>query len=284
MTAPSLLDDTLTDRQLRFVFEYLIDQNASAAAVRAGYSEKSRASQANELMNNQAVRERIRLELSSLLAEAGCSELQLIMERKRAAFFRAVKMFKSGWDVLPLDEMEEETRAALEVSTVTRKSGPEVKVRQPDRNKALRALERVHERLEKINEAYYAKLEREGNCPSLEEIEARDGSEVQAAAENPEKSAVFLGSGQGTAPFDRPRANGAEFINVEKSAVFSGSGVGCALPGIKSPANTGVLSGSTEIAAAQPTRQGAAPAVSAPPVSEWLMRNTPAPSEFLRVA
>ncbi|MDB5805535.1 MAG: Terminase small subunit [Betaproteobacteria bacterium] len=41
--------DALTHRQERFVFEYLKDQNASAAAC-AGYSAESRASQASELM------------------------------------------------------------------------------------------------------------------------------------------------------------------------------------------------------------------------------------------
>jgi len=238
------VDRPLTDRQLRFVFEYLIDQNASAAAVRAGYSEKSRASQANELMNNEAVRERIRLELSSLLAEAGCSELQLIMERKRAAFFRAVKMFRSGWEVLPLDEMEEETRRALEVSTVMRKSGPVVKVRQPDRHKALRALERVHERLEKINRAYYAKVEREGTYLSLEEIEAMDGGGVEAAAEIPEKSQVFSGFGQGTAPEGGLRANGSGGGNAEKPAVFSGSAAGAGMLANQNPENPRVFSGS----------------------------------------
>jgi len=44
----------LTDRQERFVFEYLKDQNASAAAERAGYTAKNMASQGNELMNNPA--------------------------------------------------------------------------------------------------------------------------------------------------------------------------------------------------------------------------------------
>jgi len=279
------LDSVLTDRQLRFVFEYLIDQNASAAAVRAGYSEKSRASQARELMNNEAVRERIRLELTSLLAEAGCSELQLIMERKRAAFFRAVKMFRTGWEVLPLDEMEEETRSALEVTTVMRKSGPEVKVRQPDRNKALRALERVHERLEKINEAYYAKLEREGNCPSLEEIEAMDGGGVEAVTENPEKSGVFLGCGQGTAPEGGLRANGGELINLEKPAVFLGSAAGAGPLTDRTPKKTTVLSGLVE---AMTTRRAIEsdemPGMSASLARNQPMRNFLPPDECLRAA
>jgi phage terminase small subunit len=307
MTSPSLVepDGTLTDRQLRFVFEYLIDQNASAAAARAGYSAASRASQGSELMKNEAVRERIRLELSSLLAEAQCSELQLIMERKRAAFFRAVKMFRSGWEVLPLDEMEEETRRALEVSTVMGKGGPVVKVRQPDRNKALRALERVHERLEKINQAHYARMEREGRCKSLEEIDAMDEAYAKAEAEKAEKSSGLYGSadragvpgveivekdqgfsgfGQGAAPFDGLRANGSGGEDLEKPAVFLGAVAGAGLRADQISQRPMVLSGSSGVTAGQAAWRGGAPDVAARPVSALLMRNAPAPSGQLRVA
>ena len=38
---------TLTFRQERFVFEYLKDQNASAATARAGYTARNLASQGN---------------------------------------------------------------------------------------------------------------------------------------------------------------------------------------------------------------------------------------------
>ncbi len=48
-------------------------------------------------------------------------------------------------------------------------------MKQPDRDRALRALEKVHERLERLNEQYYAQLEKAGAIPTLEEIEAMDG-------------------------------------------------------------------------------------------------------------
>ncbi|HEX4329701.1 MAG TPA: terminase small subunit [Burkholderiales bacterium] len=222
------MDTALTDRQLRFVFEYLQDQNASAAAVRAGYSEKSRAAQAHELMNNPAVQERIRMEMQSLLAEVGCSALELMMERKRAAFFRAGKMFKAGWELAAPDEMEEETAAALEVRTVLRKGGPEVHLRQPDRNKALRALERVHERLEMQSERHYARLEKAGRVKSLEEIEAMDGGGASAApaADFSEKPMVLSGS---TTSVVEPASHFREKPMVPQGdflrGVFSGSGL-----------------------------------------------------------
>jgi len=152
---------TLTDRQERFVFEYLIDLNASAAARRAGYSANSAKEQASDLIRKPAVRERIRIELSSLLADLRCNALELMKERMRAAFFRAHKLFGPGGRVLEMEEMDADTRDALFVSIVKKKGGPEVRMRQPNREKALSALERVHEKLEKLSEAYYDKLEKD---------------------------------------------------------------------------------------------------------------------------
>jgi len=205
---------TLTDRQQRFVFEYLKDQNASAAAVRAGYSAKSRASQASELMQNPAIRERVRMEMQSLLAELGVSALDLMKQRMRAAFFRAGKLFDAQGRVLRIEELEAEVRDALVISIDWRRGEPVIRWRQPNREPALRALERVHERLEKLNEAYYEKLEREAQ---------------RAPAAFAEKPQVLSGSEQApvnTFVFsDAPAAPNppASFAFAEKPRVLSGS-------------------------------------------------------------
>lgn len=45
----------LTDKQQRFVAEYLIDLNATQAAIRAGYSEKTAQEQGSRLLSNVMV-------------------------------------------------------------------------------------------------------------------------------------------------------------------------------------------------------------------------------------
>jgi len=233
---------TLTFRQERFVLEYLKDQNASAAAARAGYTAKNMASQGSELMKMPAVRDRVRLEMASLLAELRCSALELMKQRARIAFFRVDKLFAQGWEPLPLDQLDEETRQVLEVSTVLRKNGPVTRVKHPDRDKALRALERVHERMDKLNEQYWAKLEKDGLVPGLEEIDAMDGDGVEAqtpAIDISEKHQVLSGlvadAPCRTASFDRLRTNGVVGGTVngvaggsanfpDKPQVMSGSG------------------------------------------------------------
>ena len=232
---------TLTFRQERFVLEYLKDQNASAAAARAGYTAKNMASQGSELMKMPAVRDRVRLEMASLLAELRCSALELMKQRARIAFFRVDKLFAQGWEPLPLDQLDEETRQVLEVSTVLRKNGPVTRVKHPDRDKALRALERVHERMDKLNEQYWAKLEKDGLVPGLEEIDAMDGDGVEAqtpAIDTSEKHQVMSGlAADGscrTASFDRLRTNGVAHGTV--NGVAGGSA--------NFPDNPQVLSGS----------------------------------------
>lgn len=54
----------LTPKQKRFVEEYLIDLNATQAAIRAGYSEKSAYSIGNENMSKPVVAEAIETEMS----------------------------------------------------------------------------------------------------------------------------------------------------------------------------------------------------------------------------
>lgn len=45
----------LTDKQQRFVAEYLVDRNATQAAMRAGYSEKTAQQQGSRLLLNVMV-------------------------------------------------------------------------------------------------------------------------------------------------------------------------------------------------------------------------------------
>jgi phage terminase small subunit len=240
------LDDTLNDRQLRFVYEYLQDHNASAAAARAGYSEKSRASAAHELMNNPAVQALLRQELADLLGELRCSALALMKERMRAAFFRPGKMLKGNWELRDLEEMDPEVLGTLEVRSVLRKGGPVLHVKQPVRDKALRALERVHERLDRLNEKYWDRLEKEEKGRARTgmvgqagaRMDADAGAEVEAEAaqqayraqvaadELAEKTMVFLGSG-GARPRTTADPGGSAAARAGKTSaktkVFSGS-------------------------------------------------------------
>jgi phage terminase small subunit len=222
---------TLTDRQERFIEEYLIDQNASAAAARAGYTARNMAAQGSELMNHPEIRERIRAAMRDVLAEIRASALDLMKKRVAAVYFDPIRLFRDGWEPMPVEEMDAETRALVEVRTVMRKSGPVTTVKQPDRDKALRALERFHEKLERLQEKEAERLWKAGLCLSLEEIEALDGGGVEAQ-ENAEICQDLSGSADAVDPRfrgdDRDGVRDWEVIGegekVENAKVLSGCG------------------------------------------------------------
>jgi hypothetical protein len=103
-------------------------------------------------MRTPHVRERVEQALRDMLAEIKCTAMALIRERMRAAFFRARKLFK-GNELRAFDELDDDTYDALFISYEVRENGPIIRVRQPNREQALRALERVHERLDRMQDA-----------------------------------------------------------------------------------------------------------------------------------
>ena len=89
----------------RFSIEYLKDLNATQAAIRAGYSAKTAASQGQRLLKSAAVREaiheaservRIRLEVSP---ERVISELETIVN------FDPIECYDNDWNLLPIHQM-----------------------------------------------------------------------------------------------------------------------------------------------------------------------------------
>jgi hypothetical protein len=135
----------LNHRQERFVFEYLIDMNAAAAARRAGYSPGTRGSHTAALMKNPLIRERISMEMAALFSDLKITAREMLHERARIAFFRPIRMFDKAGVPLPLHEIDEETLSVLTIHNDLRANGKGVmRVRQPDRQKALAALEKAH--------------------------------------------------------------------------------------------------------------------------------------------
>jgi len=141
MTRPAFRP--LNARQERFIAEYLKDQNANAAAIRAGYSANTKGTHAAELMRNPLVRERITLELSDMYASMGVTALNLLRQQAAMAFFDPCKLFDAQGNPVPLHELDEATRSVLTISYDVRPDGSTIlRVRMPNRQQALAALEK----------------------------------------------------------------------------------------------------------------------------------------------
>ena len=78
--------DGLTPKQASFCEEYLIDLNASQAAIRAGYSTKNTSSIAAQLMSKTKVRNAIAREMAARSRRTGITQDRVLRELARVAF------------------------------------------------------------------------------------------------------------------------------------------------------------------------------------------------------
>jgi phage terminase small subunit len=154
--------DKLSDKQLRFVHEYLQDHNAAAAARRAGYSDSTRGSHAAALMRNPLIRARIDCEMADLFERLRISAFRLLQAQSRAAFCDPRKLFGPDGNPVPLHELDEETAGALTVSYEDRPKGKVLRVKQSPRHLALAALEKRYEK--------FAGERGEASCEDIGEV------------------------------------------------------------------------------------------------------------------
>lgn len=76
----------LTDKQKRFVEEYLLDLNATQAAIRAGYSARNADKIGPELLGNTRVADAVSVKMAERSRRTGISQDRVVQELARIAF------------------------------------------------------------------------------------------------------------------------------------------------------------------------------------------------------
>lgn len=76
----------LTEKQQRFVDEYLIDLNATQAAIRAGYSVKTADVQGSRMLGNVKVQQAISEEMAERSKRTGVNQDRIVEELAKIAF------------------------------------------------------------------------------------------------------------------------------------------------------------------------------------------------------
>jgi phage terminase small subunit len=76
----------LTEKQARFVAEYLVDLNATDAAIRAGYSEKTAYAIGFENLRKPEIQEAIRSEMDARAKRTEITQDRVLLELARIAF------------------------------------------------------------------------------------------------------------------------------------------------------------------------------------------------------
>ena len=176
----------LTDKQERFCYEYCIDFNATQAAIRAGYSEKTAFTIGSENLRKHYIKERISDMQSNLSETAGISALKVINEHAKIAF-SGISKLKDGWMTLKdFESLSDDEKACIqEVQTKeARKSdGGDgiiieawVKIKLYDKQKSLESISNLLG----------------FNAPTKQEITGKNGNPIEIVSDPMEKLKEYV--------------------------------------------------------------------------------------------
>lgn len=140
----------LTPKQQRFVAEYLIDLNATQAALRAGYSRKTVEQQGPRLLGNVGVAAAIQRQQQRKVEKTSLTADKVLDELRRLAFSDVRQLFDKDGALIPLQELSDDAAHALASVEVVMKNAAAgdgqidrvLKVKLWDKNRALNDLAR----------------------------------------------------------------------------------------------------------------------------------------------
>ena len=103
----------LTPKQERFVQEYLVDLNAAAAAIRAGYSSKTAKSIGQENLTKPDIQSAIQKAMQARAQRTEITQDMVIQELAKLGFFDIRKLFGDDGKPLEISKLDDDTAAAL---------------------------------------------------------------------------------------------------------------------------------------------------------------------------
>lgn len=134
----------LTEKQKVFCEEYLIDLNATQAAIRAGYSPRTANEQGNRLLANVSVRAYVDKAIAERSKRTGINQDRVMRELARIAFVNANNVIDMASATVKEDASEDDTAAIASVKVKTTPfedgEGVEREIKLADKIKALELL------------------------------------------------------------------------------------------------------------------------------------------------
>lgn len=91
----------LTEKQQRFVEEYLIDLNATQAAIRSGYSAKTADVQGSRMLANVKVQQAISEIMANRSKRTGVNQDMVVQELARIAFVKMTDVVNADGEIRP---------------------------------------------------------------------------------------------------------------------------------------------------------------------------------------
>ena len=132
----------LTAKQKRFVEEYLIDLNATQAAIRAGYKVDNARIIAAENLSKLNIAEAIDKALAERSRRTGINQDRVVQELAKIAFVNIADVVNTDCEILPdADEADLAAIESVKVKTIPTKSGEVGVEREVKLSSKLKALE-----------------------------------------------------------------------------------------------------------------------------------------------
>ena len=105
--------EKLTAKQARFVEEYLVDLNATQAAIRAGYSENTSYSIGQRLLKHVEIQKAITAAREKQQQRTEITADRVLEEYAKIAFFDPRKLFTSDGAIKPPEQWDDDVAAVI---------------------------------------------------------------------------------------------------------------------------------------------------------------------------
>lgn len=115
----------LTPRQQRFIDEYLIDLNATQAAIRAGYSERTASQIGRQQLQKTSVSDAIAQAMKAREKRTHITQDRVLQEVARIAFFDIRRLYNQDGTLKRPHELDDEAAAVLSAIEVIETSAGE---------------------------------------------------------------------------------------------------------------------------------------------------------------
>lgn len=103
----------LSDKQKLFCDEYLVDLNATQAAIRAGYSKKTAYSSGQRLLKDVEVQKWVQFRMEERGKRTEITQDRVLEEYAKLAYFDPQKLYDENGNLLPVNKLDKDVAAAL---------------------------------------------------------------------------------------------------------------------------------------------------------------------------
>lgn len=130
----------MTKKQERFVEEYLIDLNATQAAIRAGYSPKTANEQASRMLANVSIQAEISRAMAERSKRTGINQDRILQELARIGFAKLTDIVDPDTGRIRYDATDDDLACIQSIKVKPGEFGTEREVKSCDKKAALELL------------------------------------------------------------------------------------------------------------------------------------------------